>query len=207
MGQEVACELRQGGRVSVGTALLETDEIVFRGKEHRVRIPLRGITVVAADGELQLRWADQRASLTLGKHAARWAEKIANPKGRIDKLGVVAGMRVSLVSIDDIDDAAFEKELRARTDDVTRGARPPKQCDVIFFGAMNSKDLARLATLAKQIKSHGAIWVIRTKGPAATVTELQVMAAGKAAGLVDVKVVRFSETHTAEKFVIPVARR
>jgi hypothetical protein len=33
------------------------------------------------------------------------------------------------------------------------------------------------------------------------------MAAGKAAGLVDVKVVRFSETHTAEKFVRPVATR
>ena len=31
------------------------------------------------------------------------------------------------------------------------------------------------------------------------------MAAGKAAGLVDVKVVGFSPTHTAEKFVIPVA--
>ena len=33
------------------------------------------------------------------------------------------------------------------------------------------------------------------------------MAAGKRAGLVDVKVVSFSETVTAEKFVIPVARR
>jgi hypothetical protein len=33
------------------------------------------------------------------------------------------------------------------------------------------------------------------------------MRAGKEAGLVDVKVVRFSETHTAEKFVIPRARR
>jgi hypothetical protein len=40
-----------------------------------------------------------------------------------------------------------------------------------------------------------------------TITEGDVMAAGKAAGLVDVKVVRFSETHTAEKFVIPVALR
>jgi hypothetical protein len=29
------------------------------------------------------------------------------------------------------------------------------------------------------------------------------MKAGQAAGLVDVKVVRFSETHTAEKFVVP----
>jgi hypothetical protein len=33
------------------------------------------------------------------------------------------------------------------------------------------------------------------------------MRAGKAAGLVDVKVVSFSATHTAEKFVIPVRAR
>lgn len=33
------------------------------------------------------------------------------------------------------------------------------------------------------------------------------MAAGKAAGLVDVKVVSFSATHTAETFVIPVSAR
>jgi hypothetical protein len=33
------------------------------------------------------------------------------------------------------------------------------------------------------------------------------MAAGKDAGLVDVKVVNFSEAESAEKFVIPVAMR
>jgi hypothetical protein len=33
------------------------------------------------------------------------------------------------------------------------------------------------------------------------------MTAGKRAGLVDVKVVSFSATHTAEKFVIPRADR
>jgi hypothetical protein len=33
------------------------------------------------------------------------------------------------------------------------------------------------------------------------------MVAGKAAGLVDVKVVSFSATHTAEKFVIPIKDR
>jgi hypothetical protein len=33
------------------------------------------------------------------------------------------------------------------------------------------------------------------------------MKAGKTAGLVDVKVVRFSDTHTAEKYVIPVKDR
>ena len=39
------------------------------------------------------------------------------------------------------------------------------------------------------------------------ITEAETMAAGKRAGLVDVKVVSFSDTHTAEKFVIPVAKR
>jgi hypothetical protein len=33
------------------------------------------------------------------------------------------------------------------------------------------------------------------------------MEAGKAAGLVDVKVISFSDTHTGEKFVIPLALR
>jgi hypothetical protein len=39
------------------------------------------------------------------------------------------------------------------------------------------------------------------------ITEAGVFAAGKQAGLVDVKVASFSATHTALKFVIPVDRR
>jgi hypothetical protein len=50
------------------------------------------------------------------------------------------------------------------------------------------------------------VWVIRPKGRP-DISERAVMAAGKAAGLVDVKVVSFSPTHTAEKFVIPVKAR
>ena len=54
--------------------------------------------------------------------------------------------------------------------------------------------------------ANGALWIIRPKG-VKEITEAETMAAGKAAGLVDVKVVRFSDTHTAEKFVIPLASR
>jgi hypothetical protein len=46
------------------------------------------------------------------------------------------------------------------------------------------------------------VWVIRPKG-SDRISENDVMAAGRAAGLYDVKVVRFSDTHTAQKFVIP----
>jgi hypothetical protein len=53
----------------------------------------------------------------------------------------------------------------------------------------------------------GGLWVVRRKGSDAPVTEAESMAAGKTAGLVDTKVVAFSETHTAERYVIPVAAR
>jgi hypothetical protein len=48
--------------------------------------------------------------------------------------------------------------------------------------------------------------VVRPKGRP-EISEAAVMAAGKAAGLVDVKVVSLSATHTAEKLVIPVKDR
>jgi hypothetical protein len=60
--------------------------------------------------------------------------------------------------------------------------------------------------LKRSLKPNAALWVIRPKGMAA-ISESEVMAAGKKAGLVDVKVVSFSDTHTAEKFVIPRRHR
>ena len=67
-------------------------------------------------------------------------------------------------------------------------------------------ELARLEKLKASLKPNGALWIIRPKGRP-EISERATMAAGKAAGLVDVKVVRFTETHTAEKFVIPVRSR
>ena len=64
----------------------------------------------------------------------------------------------------------------------------------------------RLEKLKASLKPDGALWIIRPKGRP-EISERATMAAGKAAGLVDVKVVGFSPTHTAEKFVIPVGQR
>ncbi len=81
-----------------------------------------------------------------------------------------------------------------------------KSSDAIFFGVSKEAELARLEKLKGSLKPNGALWIIRPKGRPA-ISERATMAAGKAAGLVDVKVVGFSPTHTAEKFVIPVAKR
>jgi hypothetical protein len=48
---------------------------------------------------------------------------------------------------------------------------------------------------------------VSRKGKAATLRDVEVMAAAKSAGLVDNKVVSFSATHTSLRLVIPVARR
>ena len=69
-----------------------------------------------------------------------------------------------------------------------------------------AEGLARLEKLKASLKPNGALWIIRPKGRP-EISERATMAAGRAAGLVDVKVVAFSETHTAEKFVIPIVRR
>ncbi len=67
---------------------------------------------------------------------------------------------------------------------------------------MKEADLSRLEKLKGSLKPNGALWIVRPKGRP-EISERATMAAGKAAGLVDVKIVGFSATHTAEKFVIP----
>ena len=120
-------------------------------------------------------------------------------KTRSEKLGVKPGHTVLLVGVTD---AHFIDELQSRGARITRTGSP----DVVFCAIESRAALQRLPALAKRIKRNGAVWTIRPKG-SPLVSESDVMKAGKAAGLVDVKVVRFSETHTAEKFVIRLKDR
>jgi hypothetical protein len=50
------------------------------------------------------------------------------------------------------------------------------------------------------------LWIVYPKGQK-SITENDVIAAGRKTGLKDVKVVGFSATHTALKFVIPLDTR
>ena len=112
-------------------------------------------------------------------------------------------MRVRVIGLVD---EPFLGELAARGAIVSTSRSVKASADVVFLGATKRDALERLGSLKDGIQPSGAIWVVRPKGQRA-ITEADTMAAGKRAGLVDVKVVSFSETHTAEKFVIPVAKR
>jgi hypothetical protein len=123
----------------------------------------------------------------------------------LDKLGVRPGMRVAIVGPVD-PDGSFMAQLADRTSDITEG-RPKPDTDLVFLAADTPAELEELAALRGRIRPAGAIWVVSRKGRAATLRDVEVMAAAKDAGLVDNKVVSFSATHTSLRLVIPVALR
>ena len=203
MGQEAICKIRVGRKVVEGKALLESQELIFRGMDLRLKIPFRQMTAIEANGGwLRLTYSDGTAAFELGAQAAKWAEKIRNPKSLIDKLGVKTGMRVSILAIPD---DGFHRDVANRTGDVAEN-RVAKDSDLVFLGAEQAGALDKLRELSRSMKPNGALWVVYPKGQK-HITEGGVFAAGKRAGLVDVKVASFSPTHTALKFVIPVERR
>jgi hypothetical protein len=202
MGSEARCSLTFGKTRAEGKALLETDALIFRGGDIRLSIPYTQVaSAVVKDGALRVTFPDGVAVFAVGDVAPKWAQKILSPPSRLDKLGVKRDHTVILVGLDD---EAFEAELESRGARLSR--RLAGKADIIFYAADSRAALRRLEALQTNLKRDGAIWVIRPKGVDA-ITESDVMKAGKQAGLVDVKVARFSATHTAEKFVIPVARR
>lgn len=209
MGLEASCAATLDGETSRGKALLETNEVLFRG-DFRARVPLSEIKGVTVGGDtLTLKWSGGTLALELGAAAQKWAEKIRNPPSRLAKLGVKPGSRVALVG-DFGFDAAFESELAegGANDGAATNKTPSRaRVDVLFYAPTTRAALARIAALSKRLDPAGALWIVRPKGKDTPVTETDTRKAGLAAGLVEVKVAAFSATHTAVKFVIPVARR
>ncbi len=203
MGYDSTCTLTTEGRTFAGTARLEEKALTFRG-DARLAIPLAIVEgVKVRDGRLHFTAGGRRIVLDLGAAAEKWAKRITQPPSRVQKLGVKAGMRVGLVGLED---PALIEDIEAQGATLERSARATG-LDLVFFGPTAAADLERLAVLGARIQPAGAIWLVRAKGRGAPIGESQSMAAAKRAGLVDVKVVSYSDTQSAEKYVIPLAKR
>lgn len=122
----------------------------------------------------------------------------------LDKLGVEDGTRLVVLDPDHLldGDEDFHAEL------ATRSVRrlPEGPADVVVWPLDEAADLARLPSLVDWIFPAGALWAVWVKGRR-ELNENHVREAALDAGLVDVKVARFSETHSALKLVVPRARR
>jgi len=198
MGQDARCTVHFGGRNAEGKALLETDNLTFRSDTIRLKIPFKQMRCVEVqDGDLRIEFSEGTAVFALGDQAARWAHKILNPKSLLDKLGIKPGMRVSVLGVDDRD---FLGDLRDRTENISF-TEPQPASDAVFVAVDGPRDLERLGSLKLAIKPDGTVWAVFRKGRK-DFNENDVLRGGLAAGFVDVKVVRFSDTHTASKFVI-----
>ncbi len=202
MGNEANCTVQFGKQKSAGKALLETSVILFRG-DFRIKIPFSAIqSANAVDGELRLRTAEGLAVFHLGGAAEKWCDKILHPKSRLEKLGVKPGANVSLLGNFDRE---FLREISCLTTSLSNGNATPDS-DCIFLAADSKEGLAALSRITKTMRGAAALWIVYPKGQK-HITENDALAAGRKSGLKDVKVVGFSATHTALKFVIPLCNR
>jgi len=193
MGKEATVTAVFADGADKGRLQYEPPKLVFKGAQRRV-YEAEALNGVRADGA-DLVLADG-SRFTLGeKQAAGWADAILNPKGRMDKIGAKAGMRAAVMGVKD---DALSAELAAK------GAIPVTELsnlDLLFYGADSDVELARIGGLVPLLSDKGALWIVSRKGKAASVKDVEVMAAAKAHGLVDNKVVAFSPTHTSLRFV------
>ncbi len=203
MGAEAKTTLRVGRQTFAGTAHLEPSELRFRG-DTSLRIPLTTVSdVVVRNGALHVTHADGVAVLALGEAAAsKWAERIRSPKSLAEKLGVKTGMTVAVLGVED---DAILADLASRGATLVAG-KVPADSPLVLWRVTKPSALAKLSSIAGRIARDGAIWVIHPRGDA-SLADTVIFAAGREAGLTATKVVRFSDTDTAEKLVIPRARR
>jgi hypothetical protein len=203
MGREAECVALAGNERAAGKALLETDELIFRSSSLRLKVPLRSIQrAVARDGNVIIDHEGGRLMLEIGAAAEKWVDAITNPPTLLDKLGIRSDTRVCVRNIDDAD---FRATITPNPS-VSFADEALEAADVILIGAEQRDDLQRVGDAAKRMRSAAALWVVAPKG-VKHITEADVLSAGRAAGLKDVKVARFSATHTAHKFVLPKAAR
>ncbi|AKV04612.1 hypothetical protein AKJ09_11275 [Labilithrix luteola] len=202
MGQEIKTTLRFDGRILEGTALLESDALIFRGGAS-LTVPFTEMfNAEANSGWLELKTARGLLLLELGPKAETWAEKIKNPKALVDKLGVDAQKKVAIIGKLDAD---LRADLVASGAKVAKSARG-KDFDVVFLAASSKKDLEKLPDARALIKDEGGIWIVYPKGRE-ELRERDVLTAGRTLSLTDNKVAKVSEELTAVRFVVPVAQR
>jgi hypothetical protein len=130
-------------------------------------------------------------------------ERDYSHRSLFDKLGVTAEAHVAIVGRHDVAFVAALNERLAKS--ASQALRTTY--DLVFLRIDGPGDLERIARVAVRLRPAGALWIFHPKGRGALPSDAQVRAAGLAAGLVDNKISGYSDSHTATRYVIPIARR
>jgi hypothetical protein len=133
----------------------------------------------------------------------RQPERDYSSRSLFEKLGVTAQSHVALVGPhDDSFVLGLNEGLAKAASEALRTSY-----DIIFVRVDAPRDLARIERAAAHLLPNGSLWIFHPKGRGASPSDGEVRAAGIAAGLVDNKISAYTDSHTATRFVIPLAQR
>jgi hypothetical protein len=191
VGTEIRGSVTVGGQKVNVKGDFASDHVTFSGGR-RGEVPYARIRVTGtAKGLLRLLVDDAVMEFPVGANVDRLANKIRNPPTLLSKLGVKPGARV--------DSHGIPKGLAAQ---LPKPAAGP--VELYFLGVADVDGLSAIPDALARVAPGGGLWVVYPKARR-DIRESDVLAAGRAAGLKDVKVARVSEKHTALKFMRPAA--
>jgi hypothetical protein len=202
MGTIVEGTVTVGGQKVNCKADFASDHVTFSGGR-RGEVPYTKVEVLGtAKGILRLRVDGALMDFPLGPKVDRVAAKIRKPPTLMEKLGVHSGLKVAVVNVEA---KAFKVELEKSAPDAIRG-EPGRPVDLLFLAVRGRDELERIGAMERHLKPDGGLWVVYPKGRR-DLRESDVLAAGRASGLKDIKVARVSTELTALKFVRPLESR
>lgn len=193
MGREAVVQAEVAGQTAEVRALLETGELILRGRIRR-RYPRAALQKPRVAGDMLCFTADGEAvRLHLGARVAEaWRKAIAAPPPSLRaKLGLDKGAKALRVGACD-DDA-----LKAALDGVT--VRAIKDADMVVACVESGADLDR-ALAAQAARGELPLWAVYPKGKGAAFGDSQVRAVLRAAGFRDTKACAVSERLTATRY-------
>lgn len=109
------------------------------------------------------------------------------------------------MALEGLEDPAFVDDLAGRGAAIVPASEGA--LDLVFLRVDRAADLLRIGDLRPCIRLDGALWVLREKGAARVVREVDVIDAGRRFQMVDNKIASFSPTLAAMRLVIPLALR
>ncbi len=203
VGEGKKSELRQG-TVAIGDEELHfhTGRTGRHGKDFAVHVRFDEITSLVADGPagtLTVISTEQpRLILHLGRHASDWKEMIEDRPSIADDLGIKPTSRVAVVGLDD---DTLLAELEARVPGCTTAAAGTPEVrwtSCSSAASTHRADLARLASLAAQVRQPGGIVFIVL---APKVRGLDVATPARTVGLVAGEPVMLSRDQEALRLI------
>ena len=196
MGMEMATTVAVNGRRHACNVHLEPNEIVSRGELRRT-FAHAAMGGAAVDGtQLVFTHDGDRIGIDRGKAAAKWLDRIRNPRARTQKLGVAPGMQVCVLGRAEPDAV---REIAAASGSAPK-TRLTANAELVLCFCAEPRDLARLATIAPKLAAGGAVWVLWPKGRKDFAHE-HVVAAAREVRLSTTRSMGFSEQLTGLRLV------